>query len=162
MAFNPFPLFLVVMNGPTGWKIVFALIATFVAGAVVGGLLASRAGKETIPHSKQLRTPPPLVTVDEFWSDLRLKPEQSEKIKPIVRQMSDEIGNLRSLALRETEGILSRGQDRMNPLLEPDQRTRLEKMIERYRQLVREELSIPEPSISPTPPPVSADKEPPH
>src|SRR5437764_7015942 len=162
MAFNPFPLFLVVMNGPTGWKIVFALIATFVAGAVVCGLLASRAGKETIPHSKQLRTPPPLVTVDEFWSDLRLKPEQSEKIKPIVRQMSDEIGNLRSLALRETEGILSRGQDRMNPLLEPDQRTRLEKMIERYRQLVREEFSIPEPSISPTPPPVSADKEPPH
>jgi len=80
--------------------------------------------------------------VSQRWvalsSDLRLKPEQSEKINPILRQMSDEIGNLRSLALRETEGILSHGQDRMSPILEPDQRTRLKQIIEGYRQVVRE------------------------
>jgi hypothetical protein len=100
--------------------------------------------------------------MDRLQRDLRLKREQPGKVRPILRQMSDEIGNLRSLALGEIEGILSRGQDRMNPILEPDQRTRLQQIIEGCRQLVREELNIPGSSVSPSRAPVSADKETPH
>jgi hypothetical protein len=150
------------MNALGRWKIVFALIATFVAGAVTGNLLTSRAIRDAIPRTQQSRSSSPIGMKDALRSELRLKPEQAEKINPILRQMSDEIGNLHSLALREIEGILSRGQDRMNPILQPDQRTRLQQFIEEYRQLVREGLSIPEPLVSAIPAPVSADKETPH
>jgi hypothetical protein len=126
------------MNALGRWKIVFALIATFAAGAVNGSLLTNRAIRDAIPRTQQSRSSSRIATMGALSSDLRLKPEQSEKINPILRQMSDEIGNLRSLALRETEGILSHGQDRMSPILEPDQRTRLKQIIEGYRQVVRE------------------------
>jgi hypothetical protein len=150
------------MNALGRWKIVLALIATFVAGAVTGSLLTSRAIRDAIPRAQQSRSSSSIGTMDPLWSDLRLKPEQSEKINPILRQMSDEIGNLRSLALREIEGILSRGQDRMSPILQPDQRTRLQHIIEEYRQFVRQELNVPEPSVSSSRAPVSANKETPH
>jgi hypothetical protein len=155
-------LFLVIMNAPARWKIVFALIATLVAGALTGALLTSRAIKDAIPRSEHSRPPSSIATTSASWSDLRLKPEQCEKIKPILRQMSDEFENLRSLALRETEGILSRGQDRMNPILELDQRARLGQIIDDYRHLVREELNIPEPSVCASRAPISANKEPFH
>jgi len=70
--------------------------------------------------------------------DLRLKPEQTEKVRPILRQMADEFANLRWLDVRETEGILAREQDRMNPILEPDQRTRMQQIIEERGQRIRE------------------------
>jgi hypothetical protein len=162
MAFNVFSLFLVIMNALGRWKIVLALIATFAVGAGTGGLLTSRAIREAARCPAQPRRSALLPTMDRLQRDLRLKREQSEKVNPILRQMSDEIGNLRSLTLREIEGILSRGQDRMSPILEPDQRTRLQHIIEEYRQLVGEELNIPEPSVSPSRAPVSADKETPH
>ncbi len=82
--------------------------------------------------------------MDRLQRDLRLKPEQSERVKPMLRQMADEFGNLRALDLRETGGILSRGQDRMNPILEPDQRARLQQIIEERMQRVREWLGISE------------------
>jgi hypothetical protein len=76
---------------------------------------------------------------------LRLKPEQAEKVKPILRQIDAEFGNLRSLDLRETEGILSRGQDRMNPILEPEQRERLQEITEEHKRRVRQWLDLGEP-----------------
>ena len=52
--------------------------------------------------------------------------------------MADEFANLRLLDVRETEGILAREQDRMNPILEPDQRTRMQQIIEERGQRIRE------------------------
>jgi hypothetical protein len=69
--------------------------------------------------------------------NLRLKPEQAEKVKPILRQMELEFGNLLSLDLREREGILSRGQDRMHPILDSDQQKRLQEIVEEQRRRLR-------------------------
>jgi hypothetical protein len=92
--------------------------------------------KDAIRRSEEPRKSFTLAT-DRLEVDLRLKPEQAGKIEPILRQVNTEFSNLLSLDLREREGILSRGQDRMNPILEPDQRARLQEIIEEEKRRVR-------------------------
>ncbi len=82
--------------------------------------------------------------IDRWRENLRLKPEQEEKVRPIMQQAADELSNLRSLDLRETDGILSRVQDRLNPVLAADQRERLQQMREEYEKQQQELSNIPE------------------
>jgi hypothetical protein len=98
------------MNALGRWKIVLALIATFAGGAVTGALLTSRAIREAVRCPAQQRRSALRPTMDRLQRDLHLKREQSEKVRPILRQMSDEYDNLRSLDLRETEGSCRAGK----------------------------------------------------
>ena len=124
------------MNALAPWKVVLSVIAIFGAGVLTGGFLTNRTIKDAIRRSEEPRKSFTLTT-DRLQGDLRLKPEQAEKIDPILRQVNTEFSNLLSLDLREREGILSRGQDRMNPILEPDQRARLQQIIEQEKRRVR-------------------------
>ena len=78
------------------------------------------------------------LTMDQLQSDLHLKPEQAEKVQPILRQMDDELSNLRLLDLRETDGIFSRAKDRIDPILTPDQRPQLQQIIEERQRQARQ------------------------
>jgi hypothetical protein len=124
------------MEALARWKVVFALIAIFVAGAMTGALFTSRAIKDAVRRPQEPPRPFTLTT-DQLQRNLRLKPEQAEKVKPILRQMELEFGNLLSLDLREREGILSRGQDRMHPILDSDQQKRLQEIVEEQRRRLR-------------------------
>ena len=79
--------------------------------------------------------------MDRWRENLRLKPEQEDKARPILQQAADELSNLRSLDLRETDGILSRAQDRLKPILAEDQRERFQELREEYKRQQREEPS---------------------
>ena len=96
----------------------FGAHCNFCRGAVTCGLLTSRAVKNAIHRSEQpWRSCIP--TVDRLQRDLRLKPEQTEKVGLILRQMADEFANLRWLDVRETEGILAREQESWNQISVP-------------------------------------------
>jgi len=73
---------------------------------------------------------------------MKLTPGQEQKIRPILQQIDDELTNLRALDLRETEGILSRGEDRINAILTPEQRPRLHQTFEQRRRRVRDWLGV--------------------
>ncbi len=75
---------------------------------------------------------------------MKLTPDQDQKIRPILQQIDDELTNLRAMDLRETEGILSRGEDRINAILTPEQRPKLHQTFELRRQRVREWLGLDE------------------
>jgi len=81
-------------------------------------------------------------TPDRWQSEMKLTPGQAQKIRPILQQIDDELTNLRALDLRETEGILSRGEDRINAILTPEQRPRLHQTFEQRRQRVRDWLGV--------------------
>ena len=81
-------------------------------------------------------------TPDRWVSEMKLTPDQQQKIRPILQQIDDELTNLRAMDLRETEGILSRGQDRIEPILKPEQRPQLHKTFELRRQRVRDWLGV--------------------
>ena len=128
----------------------FRADCNFVAGAVTGGLTAIRLAR--LPKYETLRQVArendsrrwfaPMM--DRWRENLRLKPEQEEKVRPIMQQAADELSNLRSLDLRETDGILSRAQDRLNPVLAADRRERLQQMREEYKRQQQELSNIPE------------------
>src|SRR4030095_8634347 len=124
------------MNALAPWKVVLTVIAIFGAGVLTGGFLTKRTIKDAIRRSEEPRTSFTLKT-DRLQGDLRLKSEQATKIEPILRQVKTEFSNLLSLDLREREGILSRGQDRMDQILEPNQRARLQEIIEEAKRRVR-------------------------
>ncbi len=98
-----------------------ALIATFATGAITGGFLTGRVNKDAVRRAEQPRQSAPL-TVNQLQPQLQLKPEQADKIASTLTQMENELNNLRSLDVRETDGIFARAKDRMDPTIAPDQR----------------------------------------
>lgn len=82
----------------------------------------------------------------ERWvSEMKLTPDQEQKVRPILQEIDNELTNLRQLNLRETEGILSRGEDRIEPILKPEQREQLHKSFELRRKRVRDWLGVDKP-----------------
>ena len=81
-------------------------------------------------------------TPDRWVTEMKLTPDQEQKVRPILQQIDDELTNLRALDLRETEGILSRGQDRIKTLLKPDQQEKLRQTFELRRERVRDWLGV--------------------
>ena len=120
------------------------LIAIFVAGAVTGGFLTIRAMKYEIPRQSEVLPGTPF-SLDRWRARLRLTPEQDLKLSPIAQQADNELRNLYALNLREIGGILDRAQDRMNPILQPDQRQRLQQMVEERKQYLEQWFNVSEP-----------------
>ena len=129
------------MNGFNRWKIAFLVLATFVVGAVTGAFFVMGSAKDEMRRTRDPRrffsnTP------DRWVSDMKLTPDQEQKVRPILQQIDDELTNLRALDLRETEGILGRGEDRIKALLKPDQQEKLHQTFELRRQRVRDWLGV--------------------
>jgi Spy/CpxP family protein refolding chaperone len=129
------------MNGLSRWKVVFLVLATFVVGAVTGAFFVMGSAKDEMRRNRDPRrwfsnTP------DRWRSEMKLTPDQEQKIRPILQQIDDELTNLRAMDLRETEGILSRGEDRIDAIVKPEQRERLHQTFERRRQSVRNWLGV--------------------
>ena len=130
------------MSAVDRWKIVLTLIATFVAGAVTGGLVATRMMKYEMPHRREMPVGPAFA-MDHWRARLHLTPEQDLKLRPIAQQANNELRNLYALKFREIDGILDRGQDRMNPILQPDQQQRLRQMVEERKQHLEQWFNMP-------------------
>jgi hypothetical protein len=134
-------LFVVTMSGFNRWKIAFLVLATFVVGVVTGAFFIMGSAKDEMRRTRDPRRF--FSNTPERWvSDMKLTPDQEQKVRPILQQIDDELTNLRALDLRETEGILSRGEDRIKALLKPDQEAQLRKTFELRRQRVRDWLGV--------------------
>ena len=111
--------------------------------AITGGFLTGRVIKDAVRHAEQPRQPSAL-TVDRLRKDLHLKTEQADKLGPVLTQMDDELSNLRSLDLRETDGIFSRAKARVDPIIAPEQRQQLQQILDEHRRHFEEALRVPE------------------
>jgi Spy/CpxP family protein refolding chaperone len=129
------------MNPASRWKIAFLVLASFVAGAVTGAFLIMGSAKDEMRRQRDpLRW---FTNTPERWGpEMKLTPEQDQKIRPILQQIDDELTNRRAVDLRETEGILSRGEDRIAAILTPEQRPQLHQTFEQRRQRIRDWLGV--------------------
>lgn len=134
-------LFCLGMSSVGRWKIAFLVLASFVAGAVAGAFLVMGSAKDEIRSQRD-----PLRwfsnTPDRWRTEMQLTPDQNQKIRPILQQIDDELANRRAIDMRETEGILSRGEDRLSRLLRPEQRPRLHQTFEQRRQRLRDFMGV--------------------
>jgi Spy/CpxP family protein refolding chaperone len=129
------------MNSASRWKVAFLVLASFVAGAVTGAFLLMGSAKDEMRRERD-----PLRwftnTPDRWRTDMKLTADQEQKIRPILQEIDDELTNRRAVSLRETEGILSRGEDRIATILKPEQRPQLHQTFEQRRQRIRDWMGV--------------------
>ena len=124
------------MNAVSRWKIAFLVLASFVAGAITGAFLIMGSAKDEMRRERDpLRW---FTNIPDRWrSDMKLTADQDQKIRPILQEIDDELTNRRAVSLRETEGILSRGEDRIAAILGPEQRPQLHQTFEKNFEMPR-------------------------
>ena len=119
------------MNQP--WKVIIVLLGIFIAGAVTGGFVTLRVGRNKI-----LNRPVP-----EEWAPRHLKrlaerldltPDQQEQIRPIVRRNMEQLNRVRNQSMLETQTTVEGMQREISGKLTPEQRIKFEQMNRELRE----------------------------
>jgi Spy/CpxP family protein refolding chaperone len=115
------------------WKIVAVLVAIFMAGAVTGGFVAYRVGRERF-----LQRPGPDQwaprQLKRLVENLQLTPDQQQQVRPIVRRNMEELAKLRTRSGAEIRTVFERMEHEISEQLTPDQRVKFEQMNKEMRE----------------------------
>lgn len=109
-------------------KIVLAVTGIFLAGAVTGGFVSVRvAGHMAAKQRGQQRFGPTEIGA-RLAEQLRLTPEQKERIRPILSRTSEELRKVRREAFNETAALITRMDEDLSKELTEEQRVRLKQI----------------------------------
>jgi Spy/CpxP family protein refolding chaperone len=139
------------MNKSLRWRLILAFVLVFLAGGVCGffGALHMRgpffahmAPDSMAQHMKE-----------RLRVELKLTPDQMQKISPIIDRAVSQLKTTREQTMRSVHEIFTETHREMQPLLTPEQRTKLEEMEKRHRRLLHRHGFMP-----PGPPPPPDDQ----
>jgi Spy/CpxP family protein refolding chaperone len=123
------------MNQSLRWKLIFAFLLVFLAGAATGFFGAAHLGRAIFLHHR-----PDAIAEhmkEHLRAELKLTPQQVEQISPIVDQATTTLEAKREQTGREVRTIFEDMHARIAPLLTPEQQKRLQEMEQRHRQTMR-------------------------
>ena len=131
------------------WKVIFAFVGVFIAGAIFGGLFTLRAAGRVFsklpppavagpaPKAKAPAAPPiGVAMMRQLTQKLKLTPEQKEKIRPIVARAGADLQRLRRENLQDTTRVMERMHEDIAASLTPEQRSELEQMRKSMQERV--------------------------
>ncbi len=124
------------MNRSLRWKLILAFVAVFLAGAATGFLVAGHFGPAIFFYRLHSRSIAEHMK-QHLRSELKLTPEQVNQISPIVDRATSRLEAKREETGREVRAIFDQMHAQITPLLTAEQRTRLEQMEQRHRQMMR-------------------------
>lgn len=153
------------------WKVIFAFVGVFIAGAVFGAFFSLRSGgrlpriqgagfrnqgmpalQNPSPQPNQQRpmlgaTQPIQATqiMRRYAERLNLTPEQKDRIHPLIQRATEDIRRQQQNNFRENGIIVQRLQQDIAKELTGEQRARLEKMEQRQRELMQQRAGNGEP-----------------
>lgn len=110
--------------------IVLSLVVTFGAG-LLGGIFGERYYFHSQEHSRQ-RGGPHFPSLEQMSRELGLSGEQQGKIKAIFEDNDTRLKDLRTEMHSRLGTIRSELKDRIDVVLTPEQKTKLEAKIEKY------------------------------
>ena len=137
------------MNKSLRWKLILAFALVFLAGAVSGffgavhmhqAFFAHMAADSMAQHMKE-----------RLRVELKLTPDQMQKISPIIDRAASQLKTTREKTMRSVHEIFSQTHHEMEPLLTPEQRSKLAEMEKRHRHLLHRHGFMP-PGPPPSPP----------
>jgi uncharacterized membrane protein len=131
------------MNSLGRWKIVAALVAIFLAGAIAGGVIAVKVAQRQV---RGRADPSRWVdgTLARWSARLNLTEQQRERLRPVLEETVRDLRELRRRDLEQTNALMRRAQERLEPELNPAQREILHRMQEQRRRRLRRWSSPPE------------------
>ena len=118
------------------WKVALSLLAIFVCGAMLGGLVTLRVLRREVTRRSNPANWPVLVLA-RLDKRLSLTPEQHRAMEPIVREASEEALKIRTRSFSEIGGVVRRAQAKAIPQLSADQQHRLDEFITERADLAR-------------------------
>jgi Spy/CpxP family protein refolding chaperone len=124
------------MNSSLRWKLIVAFVLVFLAGAATGFFGAAHFAPPFLFHRISSGSMAEHMK-GRLRSELKLTPEQVEKVSPIIDQASANLEAKREQTGREVRAIFEEMHAKISPLLTPDQQKRLEQMEQRHRQTMR-------------------------
>jgi hypothetical protein len=137
------------MNQSLRWKLILAFVLVFLAGVACGFFgtvythyFFARTDSESMAqHMKQ-----------RLRAELKLTPEQMQQISPIIDRAASQLKTKREQTMRDVHEIFEQTHREMQPFLSSEQRTRLEQLAKRHRNLLhRHGFMAPGPQPSPPP-----------
>ena len=135
------------MNNSLRWRLILAFVLVFLAGAACGFFGALHvhhffARMDSGAMAQHLK--------HRLRAELKLTPEQMQKISPIIDRAASELKTKREQTMRDVHEIFEQAHREMQPFLTPEQRTKLQELEKRHRQLLhRHGLMAPGPPPSP-------------
>jgi Spy/CpxP family protein refolding chaperone len=125
------------------WQLVIALVVVFFAGMATGLFAGARHAHFVFMGRHGARTGERMRA--HMQRELRLTPEQSAQISPIIDRTAAQLEVIRKETSKRVAGTFAHAHQEMLPLLNPEQRERLEEMKRRHRHMLQShDLPLPE------------------
>jgi Spy/CpxP family protein refolding chaperone len=125
------------MNLQKNWKVALYLAVIFIVGGITGSLVTLQILKYTV-HSHRHSQDWSARMMKRLESNLKLTPEQVQKIKPIVDQSVGELKAIRSKTIYESSQVIHRAEERISLELTPDQQKRFQEIQQERRKHFKE------------------------
>lgn len=130
------------------WKVIFAFVGIFIAGAVFGGFFTLRTnGARPAGETPTARQEPPRAgganqqiapaLLRQLGQRLKLTDEQRQKIQPIVARAEEDLQRLRRQNFQDTTRVMEQMHADVSRWLTTEQRDELETMKRNMRDRLR-------------------------
>ena len=122
------------MNDALKWKLAFAFLLVFVAGAATGSFFGLHHLRRHVilgpPHSGDVKE----RMQEHFRRALDLTADQEKKVGPIVESTSAKLETIRVETAERVRTVMEESKREIAPLLTPEQQQRLKDMEARHRR----------------------------
>jgi Spy/CpxP family protein refolding chaperone len=125
------------------WKVILSMTAIFAVGVVTGALLIIKIGRQMNYRNSPEGWAP--LAFSDYRARLKLTPEQTQKIKPILDQAGQDIRAARGSSTQEFVQIIRRANDDITPLLSPEQQKTFDEMKNQARERWKARMQPPRP-----------------
>ena len=134
------------MNSTLKWKLVSGFLLVFVAGGMTGALVSAVwARKFSPPHhglvAEHMRA--------RLQRELRLSPDQVQKITPTIERSAAELERIRLASARRVRQTFDATHREISENLTDEQRQRLQRMRMRRAHWVHSQQPTPAPTATP-------------
>lgn len=141
------------MNDALKWKLAFAFLLVFVAGAMTGAYFGFHHLRHHVilgpPHSGDV----PDRMREHLRRTLNLTAEQETKIAPIVDATSTKLETIRVETAERVRTVMEDSKKEIAPLLTPEQQKKLDKLETEHRKMMMHHGFLPPPPKDKPPPP---------
>jgi Spy/CpxP family protein refolding chaperone len=141
------------MNSALQWKLAFAFLLVFVAGAATGAFF----GVHLLHHHVILGPPHSGDVPDRMREHLRralgLTAEQETKIAPIIDATSAKLETIRVETAERVRTVMEESKREVAPMLTPEQQKKLDKLDSEHRKMMLHHGFLPPPPPKDKPPP---------
>ena len=122
------------MNNALKWKLAFAFLLVFCAGATTGffGTFHLRHHFLGPPHSGEVNE----RMREHLRRALDLTPEQSAKIAPVVDATTAKLEAIRIESAQRVRTVMEESKKEIAPLLTPDQQKKLDHLESEHRKMM--------------------------